>query len=140
MPFREKSAWITLISVLLTFGSYYGALALGLFPAMSFASFHLGMLSIIALVLLQVVLTLIARAQNPKDASIPRDEREQMIEARSHTVGYYVMMVGMILVVGATHVPALHGFMTTVYLGVGVLVVAAIAVAVSQIVMFRRGA
>lgn len=139
MPFREKSAWITLISVVLTFGSYYGALALGLFHPFSMTSFHLGLTAIIALVLLQVVLTLIARAQNPRDASVPRDEREQMIEARSHTVGYYVMMVGMILVVAATHVEALHGFMTTVYLGVGVMVIAAIAVAVSQIVMFRRG-
>jgi uncharacterized membrane protein len=139
MSFREKSAWITLISVILTFGSYYGALGLGLFEPFSMSSFHLGMLSIIALVLLQVALTLIAHYSTPKDSRGPRDERERLIEARSHTVGYYVMMVGMVLVVGATHMPGLHSFMTTVYLGVGVMVIAAIAVAVSQIVMFRRG-
>jgi hypothetical protein len=54
-------------------------------------------------------------------------------------VGYYVMMVGMVGVVVATHIPGLT-FMTTVYLGVLTMVVAAIVVAVAQIIMFRRGA
>ena len=140
MSFREKSAWITLISVLLTFGSYYGALATGLVPPMSMASFHFGLSSIVALIVLQVVLHLVAAMLNPADARTPRDEREKLIQARSHTAGYYVMMVGMVLVVLATHIPALHGFMTTVYLGIGVMVVAALSVAIAQNVMFRRGA
>jgi hypothetical protein len=56
------------------------------------------------------------------------------------------MLVGMTAVVFATHVPllgealGLHSFMVTVYLGVGVMVIASLAVAIAQIVMFRRGA
>jgi hypothetical protein len=139
MPFREKSAWITLISVVLTFGHYYGALALGVFSPMSMAAFHLGLAVIIGFVLLQIALRLIAVATSPKGDRLPRDERERMIEARSHTIGYYVQMFGILAVVFATHVPG-QGFLTTVYLGVGTVLVAAMAVAIAQIIMFRRGA
>ncbi len=139
MSFREKSAWFTLVSVLVTFGSYYGALAMGLIHPFSMASFHLGLLSIIALIVLQVALHVIAAMLNPADARTQRDEREKLIQLRSHTAGYYVMMVGMVAVVVATHIPGLT-FMTTVYLGVLTMVVAAIVVAVAQIILFRRGA
>jgi uncharacterized membrane protein YidH (DUF202 family) len=138
MSFREKSAWITLVSVLLTFGAYYGALATGLVHPYSIQSFHFGLSSIVALIVLQVALHVIAALLNPADARTPRDEREKLIQARSHTVGYYVMMIGMVVVVLATHIPPFN-FMVTVYLGVLTMVVAAIAVAIAQIIMFRRG-
>jgi hypothetical protein len=138
MSFREKSAWITLISVLLTFGAYYGALATGLVRPYSLQSFHFGLSSIVALIILQVALHIIAALMNPKDAATPRDEREKMIQARSHTFGYYVMIIGMLVVVVLTHVRGTD-FMWTVYLGILTMVLAAIAVAIAQIVMFRRG-
>ena len=50
MSFREKSAWITLVSVLLTFGAYYGSLGIGLINPLSMRAFHFGVLSILALV------------------------------------------------------------------------------------------
>ena len=139
MSFREKSAWITLVTVLVCFGSYYGALAAGLVNPRSLASFHFGLISTIGLIVLQVALHVIAALLNPKDARTPRDEREKMIQARSHTFGYYVMMLGMAVVVVLTHVPG-NDFMTTVYLGVLSMVIAALVVAIAQIVMFRRGA
>jgi ABC-type Co2+ transport system permease subunit len=138
MSFREKSAWITLFSVLLTFGAYYGGLATGLIDPYSLHSFHFGLSSIVVLIVLQVALHIIAALMNPKDARTPRDEREKMIQARSHTFGYYVMMIGMLVVVVLTHVPGTD-FMSTVYLGVLTMVIAALSVAIAQIVMFRRG-
>jgi hypothetical protein len=140
MSFREKSAWITLVTVLLCFGSYYGALGTGLIGSRDMAAFHFGLLTIIGVFLLQLVLRTVAAMLNPAEARTPRDEREKLIEAKSHTVGYYVMMIGMIAVVVATHLPATHGFMVTVYLGTGVMVIAAASVALAQIIMFRRGA
>ncbi|HEX5008714.1 MAG TPA: hypothetical protein VFV70_16490 [Hyphomonadaceae bacterium] len=139
MSFREKSAWITLVSVLLTFGAYYGSLGIGLINPLSMRAFHFGVLSILALVALQIILHVVAALMNPKEARTPRDEREKMIQARSHTVGYYVMMVGMLVIVVLTHIPATN-FMTTVYFGVLTMVIAALGVAIAQIVMFRRGA
>jgi len=140
MSFREKSAWITLLTVLVCFGSYYAGLATGLIDPLGFQSFHLGLIAIIGVVVLQVGLRLVAMLQNPAEARTPRDERERMIEAKSHTVGYYLMMIGMIAVVITTHLPLHPRFMVTVYFGMGVVIVSTMAVAIAQIVMFRRGA
>lgn len=139
MSFREKSAWITLVSVLLCFGSYYGALGLGLIHPYGMDSFHFGMASVFGLIVLQIGLRVAAALSNPRDARTPRDEREKLIQARSHTLGYYIMLLGMLVVVVLTHIPGTN-FMTTVYLGVLAMAVSWLAVSIAQIVMFRRGA
>jgi len=144
MSFRERTAWITLITIVVCFGVYYGAVFTGLVPTDRWRSFHLGLICIISLVVLQVGLNLIATLLNPKDARTPRDEREKMIQSRSHTVGYYVLMFGMAAVLFSTHVifeeNVLDVIVNTVNLGVLVMVIAALSVAVAQIIMFRRGA
>jgi cytochrome b561 len=144
MSFRERTAWITAITIVICFGIYYGAVFTGLVQSNTWSSFHLGLACIISLVLLQIVLTLIASLLNPKDARTPRDERDRMIHAHSHIVGYYVLMFGIALVLVTTHVPVHAGFgdliVNTVNLGVLVMVIAALSVAVAQIIMYRRGA
>ncbi|MBI1361039.1 MAG: hypothetical protein GC155_12250 [Alphaproteobacteria bacterium] len=145
MSFRETSAWITLISITLCFGVYYGALLTGLVSIRTWGPLHLGIGCIVALVALQAGLNLAVAIRNPKEARTPRDERERLIDARSHTIGYYVMMVGMAVALVFTHLP-IHGgevrgiIIDTVNFGIGVMVVAALTVAIAQIVMFRRGA
>jgi hypothetical protein len=143
MSFRERTAWITLITIVVCFGVYYGAVFTGLVPTNSWRSFHLGLICIISLVVLQVGLNLIATLLNPKDARTPRDEREKMIQSRSHTIGYYVLMFGMAAVLLSTHVifeeNVLDVIVNTVNFGVLAMVVAALSVAVAQIIMFRRG-
>jgi hypothetical protein len=144
MSFRERTAWITAITIVVCFGVYYGSIYSGLVPSNSWSSFHLGLACILSLLVLQIALNVIASLLNPKDARTPRDERDQMIHARSHIVGYYVLMFGIALVLVTTHVPVHAGFgeliVNTVNLGVLVMVIAAFSVAVSQIIMYRRGA
>ena len=145
MSVREKSAWITLVSVVVCFGVYYGAILAGLVASTSFEAFHLGLGCILAVIAVQVGFNLVATFVNPAEARTPRDEREQLIQSRSHTVGYYTLMFGVVVVVIATHLPV-HGrskmdiIVSTVNLGVLAMVVAAVAVAIAQILMFRRGA
>jgi hypothetical protein len=144
MSFRERTAWITLITLLVCFGGYYGVTLSGLVEPKSMGAFHLGLIAIIGLVVLQVGLNLLAFMLNPKDARTPRDEREQIIHARSHIIGYYVMMIGMAATLIITHLPV-HGgeffdiIVRTVNAGVFAMVIAALSVAISQIVMYRRG-
>jgi hypothetical protein len=143
MSFRERTAWITAISIVVCFGIYYGAIYGGLVRSNTWQSFHLGLACILSLVVLQVVLNLAATMLNPRDARTPRDERERMIHARSHAIGYHVLMFGMALVLLSTHVP-LHAnygdlIVNTVNFGVLVMVIAALSVAVAQIIMYRRG-
>jgi hypothetical protein len=139
MSFREKSAWITLISVLVCFGSYFGGLAGGWFDRYSISSFHYALISIVALVALQLVLHLIVALRNPQEARAPRDEREQLFVNRSRSIGYYVLMIWMIGLVVAVHLPGFHRLDVVFVAWLGVAV-ATMTVAVAQIVQFRRGA
>lgn len=138
MSFREKSAWITLISVIVCFGAYYGSVLTGAVKSHSMAALHLGLGCILALLILQVGLNLIASMTTPNDGKGPRDEREKMIQARSHTIGYYTLMVATAAIFIPTH---LRGFtmVDVVNFAFGGIVIATLAVAIAQIIMFRRG-
>lgn len=138
MSFREKSAWITLVTVLVCFGAYFGAILTGLVSGRSFETLHLLLACTVALVVLQVALHAVAAITTPTDGRAPRDEREVLIQWRSHTLGYYVLVV---LVLGL-FVPVHMGHTAIDLANFALLdvVVATFAVAGAQIVMFRRGA
>lgn len=138
MSLREKSAWITLVTVVLCFGVYYGAVFSGAVPARSMAMLHLALICVATLILLQVGLTVLAAITTPKDGRGPRDEREKMIQARSHTIGYYVLMIATGALIIPTHMRGVNMVDVTNYAFLG-LVVSTIIVAVAQIIMFRRG-
>jgi hypothetical protein len=136
MSFREKSAWISALSVLLCFGVYFGVAFTHRLSGIE--NGFLLLKCVAAFVVLQIGLNLAAMWTTPRDGRTPRDERERMIQARSHTIGYYVLMV-LILTLGIPlHLyhargPQLMG------LALLDLVVAGLVVAVAQIVMFRSG-
>lgn len=136
MSFREKSAWITLVSVLTCFGAYFSALAVG--HVRGFQSLFLLLLCGIVLAVLQIGLHLAAAATTPKDGRAPKDERETLIQWRSHTLGYYVLMAMVLALIVPVHFShSAIDMMNFALLGV---VVSSLIVAVAQIVMFRRGA
>jgi hypothetical protein len=137
MSFRERSAWITLVSVLLCFGAYFGGIATGRVSPRGFDTLHLLLASVIAMVLLQAVLHAIAAVLSPSEARRPRDERERLIQWRSHTLGYYVLVAGVLLLAIPGHMG--HGAIDLMNFALLAIVVAALAVTVAQIVLFRRG-
>lgn len=138
MSLREKSAWITLVTVVLCFGVYYGAVFSGAAPVRSLAMLHLALACILTLIVLQVGLSILAAVTTPKDGRGPRDEREKMIQARSHTIGYYVLMVCTGALIIPTHSRGVSMIDITNYAFLG-LVISTVVVAIAQIVMFRRG-
>ncbi|HEY0116586.1 MAG TPA: hypothetical protein VGB54_12790 [Allosphingosinicella sp.] len=102
MAFREKIAWLTLGTMLVAYGVYFGIVG----PAAGFgeermldivwsfgpvAAAH-GVAMIVGAILIAVTAT--------KEASGRADERDRAIARRGATIGYYVLMVGMILVGG----------------------------------------
>lgn len=144
MSFREKTAWITLLTIFICFGAYYGAILSGVIRQTSWQAFHFGIMSIVGLVLLQVGLNLVAMLVTPRDSRNARDERELIIRARSHAVGYYVLMIGMAGTLIVTHLP-MRGeslvdlIVRIVNVGIAAMACAALSVAIAQIVMLRRG-
>jgi hypothetical protein len=143
MSFREKAAWITLVSVLLCFGIYFGTVFTHWLHMDGPSNGWLFVLCVGGFVVLQIGLGLAARWTTPRDGLSPRDEREQLIRARSHTIGYYVLVV-LVLLLGLPlhlgqafgHPVAAHQMMLYAFLDV---VITGLVVSIAQIVMFRRG-
>ncbi len=137
MSFREKSAWITLVTVLVCFGIYFGSIALGLVSARGFDTLHLLLACVVGLVLLQVALTVVAAVTTPKDGRAPKDERETLIQLRSQSLGYSVL----VMLVLALFIPGHLGHTVIDMMNFALLdvVLAVLTVAVAQIIMFRRG-
>ena len=137
MSFREKSAWITLVTVLVCFGIYFGSIALGLVSARGFDTLHLLLACVVGLVLLQVALTVVAAVTTPKDGRAPKDERETLIQLRSQSLGYSVL----VMLVLALFVPGHLGHTVIDMMNFALLdvVLAVLTVAVAQIILFRRG-
>lgn len=96
MAFREKSAWITLVTTLIVYGIYFAfavpRLLSGRFDGFEFVSWLSG--AIVAIVILQVALTIFATVTDPVGARQPRDEREQLIALRANRAGFYALEVG----------------------------------------------
>jgi hypothetical protein len=141
MSFREKSAWITLVSVLICFGAYFAELMAAKVTDRSLGflgSLHLLLVAVTGLVVLQVALTAAAAATTPKDGRAPGDERERLILWRSHSIGYHVLMVLALCLFVPIHFG--HSALDMANFALLAVVIATLTVSVAQIVMFRRGA
>ena len=100
MAFREKIAWLTLGTMLVAYGVYFGIVG----PAAGFGERR--MLDIIwsfGLVAaahgVAMIVGAIAIAVTAIEGGAgPADERDRAIARRGATIGYYVLIVGMILV------------------------------------------
>jgi len=136
MPFREKSAWISLVTTLLVYAYYFwnvsnrraqnGAELFGLLIG-----------CVVVLVVLQIVFHIAAAVRTPRDAATPRDERERLIALRSTNIAFYVLASGAVLAaMGLVFVGEAFAMANLILLS---LVLAELAKYTSQIFFFRRG-
>jgi len=139
MSFRVKSAWISVITMVIAYGAYVAVVAYGLMegrrPGLWFL-YPLG-LYVICLTVMQIVLHVIVAARAPDEAKAPQDEREKLITWKATTVGYYVMIVAVVATMASVHlhVGAFH-LVNGMFLA---LVLAEVVKWSAQIVLFRRG-
>ena len=99
MIFREKTAWLTLASMIVAYSLYFGFILAGhpagreMFPMLWLFG------SIAATQAVAVIAgTLALLLATPKADRKPADERDRAIGRRGRAAAYYVMLVGMILV------------------------------------------
>jgi hypothetical protein len=100
VPFREKTAWLSLIAMVVTFGPYFALV--GLF-AQGDALPNLRLLGLFAIAAIAQAIILGAgrfflSRSAPEDARVPPDERDLGIMRRSISSAYYVLIGGMIVV------------------------------------------
>jgi hypothetical protein len=137
MSFREKSAWVTLIAIVLMFVLFllHGPDIFG--PDPSDWTLHAAAACFAAFIVIELIAHLVLYIHNPKDARTPKDEREHLIGLRATRIAAYVYVVGSFLAVLTTH----HGatgravgfFMLLAF------VVAEIVNYTARIFYFRRG-
>jgi hypothetical protein len=108
-------------------------------------SFHFGRFveTVVALVIVQIVLTVAVAIFSLRDAKAPRDEREKLIELRATRVAYGGLAMGVLLacVFGALNPPVV--FNPPIFFNPNallfILVSAEILRSAAQIVQYRRG-
>jgi hypothetical protein len=95
MSFREKSAWITVITLLVM--SLLFVLHLPppwtLAPRPNLFMFHVLMLLVVTFVVIEIVAHVVVALRAPRDARAPRDERDRLIALKARSLAYYVFAV-----------------------------------------------
>jgi len=137
MSFREKSAWISLLSMTGIYGFYFWSV-IHTGPHTSSLRFG-GLLStIVTLVIVQVVLTTAVAIFRPSEAKAPRDERDKLIELRAMRVAYAGLATSIALACffGAFNPPIVFNTNALLF----ILVTAEILRSACQIIQYRRGA
>ena len=100
MPYREKTAWLSLIAMAAAFGPYFTIVARRSLPGALPDLRQLGLLAVAAVLQMLILGAghLYLRRGAPQDARTPPDERDRAIMRRSISSAYYVLIAGMILV------------------------------------------
>jgi uncharacterized membrane protein len=136
MSFREKSAWISILSISGIYGFYFWSI---IYSGRR-GDLHAGGLlaTIIAIAVVQAVLTVAVALFTPKEASAPQDERERLIELRAARFAYAALAtsVACACYFGGFDPPVIFNTNTLLF----ILVMAELLRSGCQIVQYRRGA
>lgn len=137
MPFREKIAWISVISTIVIWGGFFGFMALTRGRA-SGSTYMVGFFGAIVLqAILVTVAAIVTAILAPKDASASRDERDRTISRRAYAIAYPVLLTLVLCVAGGVHLGI--GAVGMAYGIMGAIVIAKIVHYAAQIAGYRIG-
>jgi DMSO reductase anchor subunit len=134
MPFREKTAWISIVSMSGIYGFYFGS-ALRSGSWATGLHFFRFLAVIIALIIAQIALTIAVAIWTPTEAKQPRDEREALIELKS-TRAAYALLLSCVVCTCLFAPPFLFNANALLF----ILVMAELVRYASQIMQYRCGA
>jgi hypothetical protein len=138
MSFREKSAWISFLLLLVVFTPFFYYSYLSLTEQIAHrdgmrAAFAL----LAAFVALEIVLHAVVALRAPAEARSPRDERERLIAMKATRVAFPVLVLGALGAAAMLHVsPSVWVMQQAVLFAI---VVAELVKFGAEIVLYRRG-
>jgi hypothetical protein len=138
MPFREKSAWISMLSMLGIYGFYFGTLVQTTVAPQS-ANLAFGLVqTIVVLIVAQVALHIAVAIHKPTEAQLPRDEREKLIDLKATRIAFYGLASGVVVacIFGSLNPPVFFNTNSLLF----ILVTSEIVRSGSQIIYYRLGA
>ena len=133
MSFREKSAWITLIAILLVFALYMLHAPHLTDPGLW--EVHI----LVAFVLIELVAYIVLRIRYSEDARTPKDERERLIDLKATRLAARVYVIGSFLAV-LTGLHLMHDGRAVGSLILIAFVIAEVVNYGARIFYYRRGA
>ena len=134
MSFREKTAWISLVSISGIYAFYFWSVLHS--GALARSGGLLG--TVIALAVVQTVLTIAVAIFAPKEAQAPRDERDRLIDLRATRFAYAALAGSLACACffGGFNPPIIFNVNALL----SILVIAEILRSGCQIIQYRRGA
>lgn len=98
--FQEKSAAVSLLAVLGTYGYYFYFVLLGSGPATpaEMLGWMIGL--VVVLVVIEVVFQSLIAAFNAQEAEASADERERLINLKSYRISYLILAAGALCTLG----------------------------------------
>ena len=139
LSFREKSAWISCLSILGIFIPFFWTSYKRLNGAVdgrTAMSTAFGLL--VLFVVLEIVLHVALALMSPREARTPKDERERLIELRATFAAFHVLVVGALAAAATLHLTRNAWIIQQVVLLA--VVVAELVKFGAEIVLFRRDA
>jgi hypothetical protein len=94
MSLREKSAWISIVTLLGVYGFYFARVWLDLAQGRSGGFLPLLAVCALVLIILQFGLVRLAIGAGPREPRGPRDERELIAGLRASRVAFHTLSVG----------------------------------------------
>ena len=96
MPFREKSAWISLITTVGVWGSYFWVIGQGLLERRSLDGLPASTVGLfiggtVVIVIVQIILAIVMAVVAGRQADAPMDERERLIDLKAARAGFYAL-------------------------------------------------
>ena len=143
MPFREKSAWISLLANLAIYGFYFTTLAIALAHGQADGAHFFGLLAesvvlvVIVTVVLTIALTVVVAVRAPQDIKRQEDEREKLIGLKAARFSHGIVSAGAVVAIGAIYF-GVDRFLIANELFFA-LVASELAKNTAQIYHFRRG-
>ena len=132
MAFREKSAWVMMVVMIVTGGFYLATVAQDPGAPVLVALLPYVLMVVLASIVAQVALAI----WSPSEASAPADERERMVADRASRWSSTVMEVGVVMA-GAAYLALPNGNMLFHH-AIFALIVAQIVNYAMQIALLRR--
>jgi len=96
MAWREKTAWITLVLMVITYGTYFTLVSGASLSTMSMLKLFGGVT--ILQVIAAVIATAVLAALSGDEARAKPDERDRAVARRGASIAYFVLIVGVITV------------------------------------------
>ena len=104
MAFREKVAWLSLLSSLAIWGYYFSLLGGGLSAHTVGDDLFVGTFigCVVLSVVVQILLGIALAVLSPKESESPPDERERLIDLKATRIAYHLVSAGVATVVLST--------------------------------------